>query len=104
MKHLKLFENVGDTFWLVQQGDSFTLYPDEESAKNLIISICNEEIGEYTDDMYFTDVDSALDWYRDEKSGGLVSDVLDYYDVKLQPSYEGDKKLKKMREIKKYNL
>ena len=110
MKHLQLFENVGDNFWLVVynilNGDiSYTLYPDEESAENHIITVVNQERRDleqdnYNDDMFFSDVEDAMDWYDDTFSNITMT----YHKIKLSSHFTGSDKLKRMKDIKKYNL
>lgn len=114
MKHLKLFENTQQTFWLycytVIDGNSqdFYLYPDKESVENHILSVINgerEELSintgeEYDDYMYFTDVEEALEWYKEEYDDVIIS----YKEITLEDKVEADEKLKKMRTLRKYNL
>jgi len=114
MKHLKLFENIYSNleYWLVSHHITtnyeidFTLYPDEESAKNYIIMIVNKERQEstidnyYSNDMIFTDVDSALDWYHE-----IYDDIhISYEKITLSNHYELPEKILLLKNISKYNL
>lgn len=112
MKHLRLFENTNDeTFWIVDYNivadyeNSYTLFPDEESAKDYIITIINEEREDCDvcdDDTpeLFIDYDTATDWYED-----MFNDIrLSYNEIALYKNFEMDDRVKKLREIQKYNL
>lgn len=112
MKHLKLFENSNqNTFWLFDYYDgmehSYLLFSNEEDCKNYIIETINDERKDfeenyyngYDDSMYFTDVDEAIEWSSDNNSDVVLS----YDEVELH-NYKMNNKLKKMKEIKKYNL
>ena len=112
MRHLELFENKEHKrFWLfdyfIKESNSHTykLYPDKESCEIAIITIINEErLGtegnRYTEDMYFTEIGEAQDWY--EQNYNDV--VIDYYELTLSKKLTPGPKLKMMRNAKKYNL
>jgi len=111
MKHLKIFENVNTEYWVtIYHGSGKDVYldmfPDEESAKNHIIMIVNDEreTGEwekdYTEDMIFTDIDSALEWYKDEFTNTSIS----YEKVRLSEHFDLPEKLQVLKTSRKYNL
>lgn len=113
MKHIKTFENNSEDYWLfvydIKNGDaSYTLYPDQESCENSIIDIINEEResyeieeeNEYNEDMIFTDINEALDWYNDTFSDITIT----YHSLHLSPKYSGSEKIKKLRTTRNYNL
>jgi len=95
MKHLELFENKKyKDFWLVDyfvkdnHEHSYHLFPDLESAENWIITVVNNERDEleenYTDDMFFTDVDEAMEWYEN-----TFRDIeLSYHRIYLKHKHE----------------
>ena len=113
MKHLKIFENQKNYYWIVDyciiddDSHSYHLFPDKESAEIYIIHIINEEreaIENLTDDKYFTEIDKALNWY--EKT---FKDIEITYDkILLEEKFEGSAKFIAMRSLrrnaKKYNL
>ena len=111
MKHLKLFENRRQEFWLFDyhikdnHEHSYYLFPDKESAENSIIMTINNERQEletnsWSDEMFFTEMDEAMDWY--EKNFNEIE--IRYDRITLSSHYDGGEELRKHREIKKYNL
>jgi hypothetical protein len=112
MKHLEIFENKKyKDFWLVDyfykddHEHSYNLFPDLESAEIWIITIINNEREEleqenYNDNMFFTDIDEAMEWYE-----GTFNDIeLSYHHIYLKSKLTPGDKLKMMRDSKKYNL
>lgn len=113
MKHIKTFENNSENYWLfvydIKDGDtSYSLYPDQETCENNIIDIINEEREnyeidnevEYTEDMIFTEIDEALEWFEDNFKGVTIT----YHSLHLSPRYSGSEKIKKLRTTRNYNL
>lgn len=114
MKYINLYENIENyikpKYWLLDyyikdnHSHSYSLYPDEESVQNAIITIINDERGEFeeewNDEMYFTNYDDAIDWY--EKTFSDIKII--YHKVALKDHFDGGPDLKRMRDIRKYNL
>lgn len=110
MKHLNLFnENVNTDFWLMTYDitndyTTYHLFSDEESCKNMILDIINEERGDYdenySDEKYFTDAIEAMTWYHKTFNDIKIS----YEKIELKEKYEGSKKLQLMKSTRKYNL
>jgi len=109
MKHLKLFENKENEYWLVdyryiyQNNSDCSLFPDEKSAEDYAIMLVNDEKrgiegDNYSDDMFFVYYDEAIEWCE------TLSDIrINVSNIKLEPPFK-NKELEKRREIKKYNL
>lgn len=111
MKHLKLFENNPEEYWLVtydiheQPEVNYTLYKDKESAKNDIIETINSErldleAEDYTDEHIFTDVDKAMDWYEQK----FTDITIGYERIYLSKPYELSDKTKLIKQTRKFNL
>jgi hypothetical protein len=114
MKHLEFFENKArQEFWLFKyiinnnnMDMSLHLYPDRESAEIAVLTTINDERMELEGDsynqstMYFIDVDEALNWYEDT----FTDTIITYDKISLSSPLTPGPELKRMREIKKYNL
>lgn len=115
MKHIKLFENKGDVFYIVicqHLNDSSSnwqvLFDDEESAENFYIDTVNDFLREtfylkssrITETYFILTFDDAVEWMTENE-----------YDVKLhcdrvenKGTYELSKEVRLARDTKKYNL
>ena len=114
MKHLKLYENINPTYWMLNyynkdsDENSYSLYPDKDSVENAILEIVNDERKEYLDaeeqeyddDMIFIYMEDALKWYQNNFSDIEIS----YENVTLSNKMETNEKIKKLRTLKNYNL
>ena len=111
MKHLKLFENKRQTFWLMEyyirseDMHTYELHSNKESVELAILEIINREkadaIGdEEYDKIYFTEVEEALNWFNGWDDDTEISYTL----LKLEESLKVSEELQKARDIKKYNL
>jgi hypothetical protein len=111
LKHLKLFESVGDIKWIViiipfdyPNDYMVSMYNDEESAKNSFINIVNDIAmsdtygihGDYID-IIFT-VEDAEEYVR---SKGYI---VEYKSITIENKYELPENLKIGADSKKYNL
>lgn len=106
MKIKRFNEGVaGETFWLFDYfikdnlDHNYKLFPNLESVHLYTLDIINEERKvledvDYTEDMFFTDIDKATKWYEE-----IFDDIkFDWQEIKLEREYKLDK------DIKKYNL
>jgi len=107
MKHLKLFENNNNEFWLVDyyiiedNSHDYTLLPDEQSAENYIISLINDEKRNLDgENDIFIYVDDAINWYNN-----TFFDInITYEKIQLSSKIKLDDKIEKLRVLNKYNL
>lgn len=116
MKHIKLYENHKKNYYIVNFiTPSFEveniLFDNVESAKDYIIQFINEkreeyEFNEFSDEMLFTDINKALDWY--DQNIDKPDDLIITYEGVTLTNFEFDDKMKKLRELRKntknYNL
>jgi len=114
MKHIKVFEQIKEQeLWLmiydIIKGESnYMVFDDEESCKNTIIDIINDERSElyksreedYTDDKYLTDYDDAINWYELT----IMDATINYQKIKISPKFDGSERFKRLKETRKYNL
>lgn len=117
MKYLELFEAKKPTYWIVnyylkdnRQFNSL-LFNNKESAELYLIELINnirveyEETHKnrfskpYNDDIYFTKIDEALDWFQ-----AKIFDIdIEYKDISVSDDFEPSlefQRIKKEREFK----
>ena len=122
MRHLRKYESnyypvyrtvsnipieTDQTFWFISVGfedDSKFLFSDEESASNFLLNIINDD-REYWNkyDEFrepFINLDDAFEW-REKKQFETDYEILE---IKLSGKVELPEEIKKLRELKKYNL
>ena len=119
MKHLHLFENKGDVFWIVvfentEDGSSnyVSLFDDMESAKNYYIEIANElkanlkyrkHAGRYhtdlSEDEIIVTVDEAEDWLSNNYEYNII-----YKEIINKGKYELPEELTIVKNSRKYNI
>ena len=113
MKHLQLFENKGDMFWIVvyesRSGNYVSLFDDRESAENYYIDIVNDL---KASDTYYRQKGRKLSnnemIVTEEEADDWLSDNYDY-SIKIESivnkgKFELPEKLQIARNSKKYNL
>jgi len=112
MKHLKLFENDETLYCLVDwhglgsNDHSFSLFATQQEAEDYIIDCINDEKETYDEDEgkpfeMFIDYDEASDWlYANVEN---LEMTISYQRIPLE-TFEPSKEMKRLRELKKYNL
>ena len=114
MKHLKLFENNTNTFWIVaythdREDSNLELYPDEESADNSVIMYVNSLVKQFADvddgydeeDLILT-LEDALDYYQEQF--GEEGYSVEVQEITLNDKVELDEEIKILINKNKYNL
>jgi hypothetical protein len=115
MKYIKRYENVGDRLWIViyedldDERDSFQkLFNNKESAENYYIYFANEKKYDYykyvkeeldEKDYLLTveDVDKWLDFRSSMYN-------LTYKEIEILDKFELPDEIRRLRDVKKYNL
>lgn len=111
MIHLKKFENLiknedNIEYWILYNGDYFEIHPTKESAENSLINSVNDNIKNFEmdveDDDYITEYDDALRWHKELFDNDIIIGIEKgkFYSKPEQL----DKKIERLRQIKKYNL
>jgi len=102
MKHLKIFENSSINYWLLHfddEYDDFKLFSNKQSLENYILDMINEELEE-NDLEPIINLRDAINWYNDTSD----TTTIDYKQLTLINNYKLPEKLKRLKEVKKYNL
>lgn len=112
MRNLKLFEKVGEHYWIVVYEDntdkenSFqVLYEDMESAENKYLDVVNNDI-EWRErhrknkSKLIISIEEADEYVENEMDDCTVY----YYEIIVEPKEELREDIKLARQAKKYNI
>jgi len=115
MKYIKTYENVGEQLWIVIYdnfdfiGHNFQkLFNDKESAENFFIAFANEKkYDDYTrkkrnfdENDYLLSVEDTYKWLGSEIHGFDIK----YESIEVLGKFELSDDIKRLRNVKKYNL
>lgn len=109
MKHIKIYEKVNKQYWIVcvefpydPERNYHELYEDEQSAKNKVIDVVNNESKDILNDDYkiITDLNEAEE---------LIDNVLDginvyYYKIFIEDKFDLPEYIVLAKKAKKYNI
>jgi len=115
MKHIKLFENKGDVFYIVvceDLNDSYSnwqaLFDDEESAKNYYIETVNDFVrdrfnrmkNKFTKSDYVLTFEDAVEWMDENE----YDNKLHCNRIESRGTYDLPYNIKIAKDAKKFNI
>ena len=107
MKHIKTFENKGDSYWvytrlsnMTPQLDDIQIFEDRESAENFLIYRVNQ----MATDEQFSDEDLIFTFEDAKEYIDNNEYYIDIIEIKSLGRYDLPEELKIGRDAKKYNL